>query len=642
MITSHDVWSSDLERVSAIVLRSMRRSLLFLIAVSAITVFGMVLMPGLPDAQGQPTRMSFFHAVYFLSYTATTTGFGEIPQPFSNAQRLWAIFSLFASVVAWVYAISSIIGLLQNQHFKRAVQKRRFSISVSRIREPFFIVCGFGDTGSLLTRGLVDAGLSATVIDRDDNRIQALQLREYPMTVPGLVADAGVPRNLIAAGLEQSNCQGVIAVTNDEGINRKIVIMTHLINPNVQVICRSTSEVEEEFLKTLKGVTVVDPFEIFANQLSMVLYRPSLYAISEWLAGAHGINLAEPIRPPTGTWIVCGFGRMGRHLERALRKRGVPTVVIDPDPENKRAPEGRIVGHSNVRTLHAAGVEHAAGIISVTNSDSNNLGILLNARMLNSKIFSIVRQNRHDDDAAFQAAQVDLIMQPSLVIARKILFILLSPLIHPFLEYMRDVRVKVLVETLNRLQTVVGTEQPELWMITIPDTMVCEAKPSFDFPNSYPEIENGEQPADLPEEVRPPSPLSATTGFYWTLNDIMRSPSNRDIPVACVPLVLKRWQQITVMPKETETLRPGDRILFCGPARARYELDIVLRDAMVQKYLITGVDEPRGSLLRWLSHRRFLHEMKTFWSRTVGDSTRFESVKLKPLSKRSRLVVLDK
>jgi hypothetical protein len=29
--------------------------------------------------------MSFFHALYFMTYTATTTGFGELPGEFSDA-----------------------------------------------------------------------------------------------------------------------------------------------------------------------------------------------------------------------------------------------------------------------------------------------------------------------------------------------------------------------------------------------------------------------------------------------------------------------------------------------------------------------------------------------------------------------------
>nr|VFK36796.1 MAG: Ion channel [Candidatus Kentron sp. SD]VFK40434.1 MAG: Ion channel [Candidatus Kentron sp. SD] len=635
MITSYDVWSSDLERVSAIVLRSMRNPLLFLIAVSGITVIGMVLMPGLPDANGEPTRMNFFHAVYFLTYTATTTGFGEIPNQFSDAQRLWAIFSLFTSVIAWLYAIGSIIGLLQNQHFRRAVQKRRFSISVNHIQEPFFIVCGFGDTGSLLTRGFVDAGYSATVIDQDANRIQALHLREYPVTVPGLLADAGVPRNLIAAGLEQPNCRGVIAITNDEGVNRKIVIMTHLINPSVRVVCRSTSEVEEEFLETLAEVSIVNPFDIFANQLSIALHRPSVYALGEWLAGAPNIDPIKPVRPPKGNWIVCGFGRMGQHLERALRARGVPTIVIDPDPERKRAPEGRILGHVNARTLHTAGVEHAAGIVMATNSDSNNLGILLNAKMLNPGIFTLVRQNRRDDDAAFQAAKSDLVMQPALVIARKILLMLLSPMIHTFLNQLHDMRGKIVLDTIHRLKETIGSERPELWTITISRDMVYREKP---LPTSVQgaDLFSGKKASiDLQGKCWKTHPLSGNPDFHWTLGDIMRNPANRDHNIACVPLALKRWQQTTIFPKGTEILRENDQILFCGTIQARYTQEVILSDPSIWKYLITGIEESHSLMLCWLFHGRISRQIRAAWSgitaRTTGS---------KPVSDKSQPVTL--
>ena len=106
--------ASQLDRVANIVLRFMRKPLLVLVSVYAISILGMVLMPG-QDAAGNPQRMSFFHAFYFMTYTATTTGFGELPVEFTNAQRMWAIVSLYMSVIAWFYANGSIIGLIQNR-----------------------------------------------------------------------------------------------------------------------------------------------------------------------------------------------------------------------------------------------------------------------------------------------------------------------------------------------------------------------------------------------------------------------------------------------------------------------------------------------------------------------------------------------
>ena len=96
--------TSELDRVSMVVLRYLRRPVFVLIIVYAIGITGMALIPG-QDADGNVEYMSLFHSFYFFTYTATTTGFGEIPHEFTDSQRLWAIFCLYIGVVAWLYAI---------------------------------------------------------------------------------------------------------------------------------------------------------------------------------------------------------------------------------------------------------------------------------------------------------------------------------------------------------------------------------------------------------------------------------------------------------------------------------------------------------------------------------------------------------
>ena len=57
-------------------LRRLRVPLLILIGVYALGITGLVLIPGVDDA-GQPRPMSFFHAFYFLTYTASTIGLAK-------------------------------------------------------------------------------------------------------------------------------------------------------------------------------------------------------------------------------------------------------------------------------------------------------------------------------------------------------------------------------------------------------------------------------------------------------------------------------------------------------------------------------------------------------------------------------------
>ncbi len=565
--------TSDLGRVTAIVLRAMRRPMMALVAVYAIAILGLVLIPG-ENAAGEPAYISFFHAFYFLTYTATTTGFGEIPHPFSDAQRMWAIVCLYTSVIAWFYAIGAIIGVIQNPHFKQAVAERRFSRSVKHITEPFFIICGFGDTGSLLARGLDDAGLTAVIIDSNPDRIKALALRDYRVAMPGLSGDASLPQHLIDAGLHRPNCSGVVALSDNDAANLKIAIMVRLLNPSIQMVCRSTTRAHEELLAALGSVTVVDPFETFAIKLCTARYTPPVHTLHEWLIGAHGVTLDKPLVPPMGTWILCGYGRMGSWLYEALHSHHVPTVVIDPGIEDVEGIEHKVVGEANVQTLKAAGIEKAVGVVAATNSDSDNLGILLLARTLNPELFLVVRQNLHENEMAFHAANADLIMQPSLITARSILFSLISPMIQEFLEYLRthpDGRYQGHV--IDRIWDAVGHAQPRLWTV---------------------EITASGAPAVIDLQA---------AGETVTLGDVRKDPAGNERALECIALVLNRAGNDRFVPEESTCLEPGDEILYCGSAQAQRQLAAFIHSAYDLRYSVTGVVQPRGYLMRWLWQR---------------------------------------
>src|SRR5664279_5110579 len=124
-----------------LIMRRMRAPLIILIVIFAISVVGLTLIPG-RDPNGLPARMGFFDAFYFMSYTATTIGFGELPFPFTAAQRLWVTASIYLTVIGWAYAIGSLLTLLQDRAFREALALQRFTRKVARFREPFLLMAG--------------------------------------------------------------------------------------------------------------------------------------------------------------------------------------------------------------------------------------------------------------------------------------------------------------------------------------------------------------------------------------------------------------------------------------------------------------------------------------------------------------------
>ncbi len=563
----------DLSRVIFIVMREMRAPIMTLIIVYSVSILGMVFIPG-PVIDGKTQYMSIFHAFYFMTYTATTTGFGEIPFEFSNGQRFWAIACLYVSVVAWLYAIGSILKLFQNPFFLRAVDEWRFTRSVRRVSGAYFILCGFGDTGSVLLRGISDAGWSAVVIDQDEERIRALKLRNYNAHMPGLHGDATVPKHLLEAGLRRPNCKAVVAITNNEEANLKISAMARLLNPNVGIITMSKVDVFEDTLATLGGeVHIVDPFKTFAKVLAASIHRPGFYALNNWLVGDKNASLEKFVQPPTGSWVVCGYGRMGYEVSRVLKKLNIKTTVIDPHQDRDRSHiDNYILGRATGKTLAEAGVELADGILAGTDDDGHNLSILLNARFFNKDLFSIVRQNRHVNEIAFNAANTDMIMQPSLVTARRILFLLVAPLLKPFFHYLledKPGRTEEMDEVIERLKQTFGKKKPHL--VTIQFTRAT-SKAVIQW------LDEGKK---------------------VFLRDLIRNPDNRNKMLSIAVFVIKSGEEVHILPPPDYEIKEGDQLLYCGTHYAQRLFNATINNEYKLFYIQNGVFKPRSYLFQW-------------------------------------------
>ena len=206
-------------------MRRMRTPLIIMILVYSFSVFGMLAIPG-QDEAGNPVHVGFLHAGYFVAIMATTIGFGEVPNTFTAAQRLYTYAILFPNVIAWLYSIGTIISLFVDPQFRAVLALSRFSRNVRRIRGDYYIVCGFGYTGRMIVAGLLKRGISAAIIEREEKIIQSMKLSEDFAHLPAIVGSVTDQNLLDMAGLNEDikNCIGVIAITNKDHVNLTIAI----------------------------------------------------------------------------------------------------------------------------------------------------------------------------------------------------------------------------------------------------------------------------------------------------------------------------------------------------------------------------------------------------------------------------------
>jgi voltage-gated potassium channel len=574
-----------------LVMRRMRIPLLVLLTVYTVAIVGMTLIPGV-DAQGQPWQMDFFHAFYFISFTGTTIGFGEIPYEFSAAQRMWVMVSLYMTVIAWIYAIGTLLTLVQDEALRRTVIESSFARAVSNIHEPFYLICGYGDTGQALVSSLEKRFMRSVVIEIRQQRIDILAIENYPIYVPKLCADASRPLHLVKGGLKNSHCAGIVALTNDNLANLHIAITSKLLKPNLKVISRVDSRDVAANMDSFGTNELIDPFDIFARKLHTALHSPNLLQLRECLSGNLDITSCKPLNPPRqGLWILCGYGRFGKAVYDKLKtEKDIHLVVIEAAPGMTGYPRGEyVIGRgTEADTLRQAHIQKAVGIVAGTDDDVNNLSVVMTARELNPHIFVVIRQNKAYNEIIFEAAKADIVMQPSQIIANHIRVLLTTPLLVDCIRLAKRRDKLWTNQLISRLRDVLNNTAPNLWEISIDSDgapAICDA---------------------------------LSRGDLIKLECLLRDPRNRDDNLPCLPLLLVRNDRKILLPEETESLVMGDKLLWCGKRGAQRWMEWTLRDPLVLLYLSTGEIMPRSYVWRWLQKK---------WQRVSGkDKATMEKV----------------
>jgi Trk K+ transport system NAD-binding subunit len=536
-------------------LRRLRVPLLILIAVYALGIAGLVLIPGVDEA-GLPRPMSFFHAFYFLTYTASTIGFGEIPRSFTDAQRLWVTVVIYLSVIGWAYTLTALLGLVRDSAFRTAVATSAFRRRVRGVGEPFYVVCGYGETGSLVCRALDALDVAFVILDIDPLRVDAIELDTHRNDVAALAADARLPENLVGAGVALPGCRGVLALTNDEPANLAVAITVKLLNPRIPVLCRATRPAIEANMASFRADHVINPFRLFGEYLWDALHAPALHVLTQRLTGLPGDPLVTETPPPHGRWVVCGYGRFGREVVDSFLREGLSATIVDPDPPF--AEEHRFIRGYGTEpgTLEEAGVRDAVGIVAGTDDDIGNLSIAMMARALKPGIFVVVRQNLQANRALFEAFRAEITMVSAEIIADACVALISTPLLARWLEEATGGRV------------------PSVWALRL-------------------------DPAQCPAIVR-----ALDAGETMTMRHLRRHPSDRERPLECVPLLVLRSGETTVLPDEEARLQRLDAVLFAGTAEARRLQSLTARHDNVCDYVRLGVDMPDGWIWRALARVR--------------------------------------
>lgn len=530
-----------------IAFRRLRAPIITLVLIFAVGISGLVLIPG-ADENGAPWHMTFAEAFYFMSYTATTIGFGEIPRSFSANQRLWVTLLIFASVVGWAYLVASLLAIARDTAFRSAIEEARFARAIRRLREPFYLLCGFGETGALVGENLDRLGRRFVVIDRNPDRIDHLALMDLSQSAPAFCADARLPEQLLEAGLAKPECKGVLALTNDDRANLAVAMAVRLLNPQTPVLARAESPAIARNMASFGTDHIVNPFERFGAHLALALAAPASQRLIEWLTTPPDMTFVPAKTPPRGPWVVAGYGRFGREVTDALRTQGFDVTVIDPDEGSLPGVRAVMGTGTEPGPLRQAGIASAVGVVAGTDDDIVNLSIAVTAKEMNPGLFTVLRQNTQASRALFEAFQADITMVPSQIVANSCLAELRTPWLTQLLSEIRSRDDAWAQALLDQLGSHLGSRTPVLWRVR------------------------------LDAEFAPALVSVMNEHDRVLVGTLTVNPDDRTHQLPALAVGLARDGVFRAVPDADEPLRLGDELLFAGATSARRAQSVLLSD----------------------------------------------------------------
>jgi len=531
-----------------LLLLELRTPLITLIITYSISVLGLVLIPGM-TSEGSAYHLSFLDAFYVVSYTATTIGFGETPHPFTSEQKLWMLVVMYSTVISWLYAIGSVLSVISDPAFRRLRAHQRAVSRIASQKLPFWIVCGFGGAGSQLIRFLDQSNIRCVMIDSNQARADVAKLSDLTYELNILVGDVAEPQTLVDAGVQSALCRGVLVLTDQDQVNLTVATNTRILAPRVPVYARSGTDANTRNLRSFDTEVVIDPFRVAARSVTQLIRKPCAFALYHELVDPDLNHIDVVEMPAEGHWVICADGRLADTVVEAFQRDEIPfCLVSNQAPKDKESVTWVQGLGTEARTLRAADIAHAAGILAGTNDDGDNLSILLTAQAENTQLITIARRNKPTSEPVFGHGHFTYVLREGRMIAQEMYARITTPVLHQFLGQLELMPEALVQGIIQKLHARLGDQRPEL--------------AHFDLV-----LDSHNAPGVLPffHTARTPK-----------LEDLLIDPGfgYPTMPLICL-LLVRLNGDLVPFPGDGLLLAEGDRLLFWGTMGSHHRLQFL-------------------------------------------------------------------
>jgi voltage-gated potassium channel len=150
-------------------------------------------------------------------------------------------------------------------------------------------------------------------------------------------------------------------------------------------------------------------------------------------------RLEKMLKKLNNHYIICGCGRIGYLICKELSAERFNFAVIDNNPETiqKIEEEGFIFYKGDAtqdKTLIAAGIKRAKGIVCALPTDAENLYVILTAKELNPDIYILSRSEEIESERRLLRAGADRVISPYTLGGMRMAMAISRPAMLDFIE----------------------------------------------------------------------------------------------------------------------------------------------------------------------------------------------------------------
>ena len=309
------------------------------IAIVAIGTFGYVLIEDWP----------LLDSLYMTVITLATVGYSEI-RGMGDEGRIFTMLLIFLGVGFYLYAIGNFIQFLVEGKIRELLGRRKLDKQISKLKN-HHIVCGYGRIGRELSRFLIQKYLDVVVIERDADRIPAMDADG----ILYIIGEATDENNLIKAGIRRA--KGLLSVLATDADNVFLVLTAKNHNPEIFTVARADRNSAKTTLYAAGADIVISPYDLGARRMAHAVLRPTVIHFLELAFSDDDTDIQMEEFPVSEQSSLIGKSLLESNIRHDLDliiisiKRADGTMLFNPSAHNHFRVDDTVIAVGENRNL---------------------------------------------------------------------------------------------------------------------------------------------------------------------------------------------------------------------------------------------------------------------------------------------------